>query len=59
MVWTLETQYQSAERKMTTGYLILRDEDGEYLGRIVGRADVTAALLESGLVSKVSKERAS
>lgn len=55
-LWTLETQYQSAERKMTKGRLTLRDEHGEYLGQIDGRPDVVAALLKSGLVSKVSGE---
>jgi len=49
MPYTLETQYVSAERKQKTGNLILRDEDGDYIGKIVGNLDVIAAFEKSGL----------
>jgi hypothetical protein len=56
MPWTLETQYTSAERKMTMGYLALYDGAGEYIGRVADRADIVEAFKKCGLVSKVSME---
>jgi Zn ribbon nucleic-acid-binding protein len=54
--WTLEIQYQSAERKAKTGYLALYDESGEYIGRVAGTPRIVEAFLKSGLVSKITKE---
>lgn len=34
MTWTHETKYQSAEKKMTTGCSVIRDDKGEYIATV-------------------------
>jgi hypothetical protein len=36
--WTYAVQYLSAERKATTGYFIIDDANGDYIGKIEGEA---------------------
>ena len=47
--WTREVEYISAERKGRTGYAIIRDEKGEYVGKVLdtfGIAHLIAAAPE-------------
>lgn len=41
--WTCELKYTSAERKGLTGYSILRDGNGEYIGAIKSKHAILAA----------------